>query len=105
MFIDVNRYIEENCGIKYLLFASTDRKKEALKNYTKIWKGTKRKLEVINDDEPIEHRKDLMKIRFESDDDLLWVNIQYCWHDHCCCICSWKKMIHIIHKFLTWMHV
>ena len=23
LFIDVNRYIEENCGIKYLLFAST----------------------------------------------------------------------------------
>ena len=27
LFIDVNRYIEENCGIKYLLFASTDTNK------------------------------------------------------------------------------
>ena len=27
-------------------------------------------MEVINDDEPIEYRKDFMKIKLESDDDL-----------------------------------
>ena len=27
-------------------------------------------MEVINDDEPIEYRKDIMKIKLESDDDL-----------------------------------
>ena len=31
---------------------------------------TKRQIEVINDDEPIKYRKNFMKIKFESDDDL-----------------------------------
>ena len=67
---DVDGYIEENDGIKYLVFASTDKKKEALKNYKILWEETKKQIEVINDDEPIECLKDFMKIRFESDDDL-----------------------------------
>ena len=70
MFLDgVDGYIEGNDGIKYLVFASTE-KKETLKNYRTLWEETKRQIEVINDDEPIEYRKDFMKIRFESDDDL-----------------------------------
>ena len=44
--------------------------KEALKDYKKLWEKTKRQIEVINDDEPIEHRKNFMEIKFESDDDL-----------------------------------
>ena len=71
MFLnDVDGYIEENDGIKYLVFASTDKNKEALKNYKILWEETKKQIEVINDDETIECRKDFMKIRFESDDDL-----------------------------------
>ena len=69
-FDDVNEYIEENDRIKYLTFASTNKNKEALKNYTKFWEETKRQIEVTNDDEPMEYKKDFMKIRFESDDDL-----------------------------------
>ena len=42
----------------------------ALKNYEKPWEETKRQIEVINDDEPIEYRKDFTKIKFKSDDDL-----------------------------------
>ena len=67
---DVDGHIEENNEIKYLVFSLTKRNKEALKNYTKLWEETKRQIEVINDDEPIEYRKDFMKIRFESDNDL-----------------------------------
>ena len=70
LFDDVNGYIEEDDGTEYLAFACTDKNKEALKNYTKLCKETKRQIEVINDDEPIEYRKDFMKIRFESDNDL-----------------------------------
>ena len=44
--------------------------KEALKNYTKVWQETKKQIEVINDDEPIQYRKDFTKIKFESGDDL-----------------------------------
>ena len=67
---DVDGQVQENDGIKYLVFASTCKNKEALKNYTKLWEETKRQIEVINDDEPIEYRKDFMKIKFELDDDL-----------------------------------
>ena len=68
LFDDVDGYLEENDGIKYLAFFSTGKNKEALKNYTKLWDETKRQNDVINNDEPIKSRKDFMKIRFE------WVN-------------------------------
>ena len=41
---DVDGYIEENDGIKYLVFASTDKNKEALKNYKNSGKKLKDKL-------------------------------------------------------------
>ena len=44
--------------------------KEALKNYKKLWKESKRQIKVINGDEPIKYKKDFMKIKFESDDNL-----------------------------------
>ena len=60
MFLDdVDGHIEENNGIKYLVFASTDKNKEALKNYKKLWEEAKRQTEVINYDVPIKHKKDL----------------------------------------------
>ena len=72
MFLDdVDGHIEENNGIKNLVFTPTEKKKEALKDYKNLWERTKRQIEVIIDDEPIEYRKDFMKIKFESDDDLL----------------------------------
>ena len=56
--------------IKYLVFDSTERRQRSIKKYAERWEETKRKIEVINDDEPIKYRKDFMKIKFESDDDL-----------------------------------
>ena len=41
-----------------------------MKNYKKLCEETKTQIEVINEDEPIKYRKDFMKNRFESDDDL-----------------------------------
>ena len=67
---DVDGCIEENDGIKYLVFVSTDKEKRSIKNYTELWEKPKKQIEVINDDEPIEYRKGFMKIKFESDDDL-----------------------------------
>ena len=69
-FDDVDGHIEKNNGIKYLVLPFTDKNKEALKYNIKLWEKTKRQMKVINDDEPIEYKKDFMKIRFESDDDL-----------------------------------
>ena len=85
---DVDGYIEENDGIKYLVFASTEKDKEAFKNYTKLCEETKREIKVINDDEPIKYRKDFMKIKFELDDDLPWVKHLFL-----------KKMVNVIHIF------
>ena len=39
IFKNVDGYIEESNGIKYLVFASPDENKEALKKYTKLWKS------------------------------------------------------------------
>ena len=45
MFLDdVDGYIDENDGIKYLVFASTDKNKEALKITQKFGKKLKDKL-------------------------------------------------------------
>ena len=67
---DVDGCIEKNDRIKYIAFTPTEKNKEALKDYKKLWEETKRQIEVINDDELIEYRKDFMSIKFESDDDL-----------------------------------
>ena len=48
----------------------TDKNKEALENYTELWDEIKDQIELINRNEPIEYEKKIMKIRFESDDDL-----------------------------------
>ena len=38
---EVDEYIEENYGNKYLVFASTDENKELLKKYIELWGGIK----------------------------------------------------------------
>ena len=48
---DVDEYIEENDGIRQT--KTTDKSKEALKIFKKLWEETKRQIEVINDDGPI----------------------------------------------------
>ena len=37
IFSNVDGYIEESNGDKYLVFASTDKNKEVLKMYTEFW--------------------------------------------------------------------
>ena len=67
---DVDGYIEENNGTKCLVFTPTEKNKKPLKNYIKLWEETEGEIEAINDDEPIEYRKNFMKIKFELDNDL-----------------------------------
>ena len=54
---DVDGYIEENDGIKYIVFASTEKNKEALENCKTLWEETKRQIEVINDNKAIKYRQ------------------------------------------------
>ena len=70
IFNNVDGYIEESNENKYLIFASTDKNKEALKNFTELWNEIKYQIKMIRGNKPIEYGKDFMKISFESDDNL-----------------------------------
>ena len=63
-----NGYIEEKNGNKYLIFDTTDENKEVLKRCVDVWAGIKNKIKAINEEN--DYRKDYMKIKFNSDDDL-----------------------------------
>ena len=65
---NVDTYIEESNENKYLIFASTDKYKEALESYTELWDEIKDQIEAKSGNKPIEYKKDFMKIWFESDD-------------------------------------
>ena len=62
-----NGYIEEKGMNKYLVFDSTDENKELLKKY--VFNGIRDKIKEINSNK-CDYKKDYMKIKFNSDDDL-----------------------------------
>ena len=75
IFKNVDAYIEyhpteDDSETKYLTFASTDKNKEALENYTELWDEVKDQIKTISTDNTIEYGKDFIKTRFESNDDL-----------------------------------
>ena len=53
-----------------MVFALTDKNKETLENYTELWDEIKDRIELTSGNKPIEYKKDFIKIRFESDDNL-----------------------------------
>ena len=53
-----------------MIFASTNKNKEVLKMYTRLWDEIKNQFKTTNGGEQIEYRKDFIKMRFESADDL-----------------------------------
>ena len=55
---DVDGYIEENNGNKYLTFASADKNKNELGKYTKLWSEIKYHIQTINADKSGEYEKD-----------------------------------------------
>ena len=67
---DVDGYIEENNGNKYLTFASTDKNKKVLEKYAKLWNEIKYYIQTINAGKSGEYDKYYLKIKFNSDDDL-----------------------------------
>ena len=64
-------HFEEKNENKYLVLDDVDENKEVLKKYEEVWEGIKKEIETINGGEKIEYGKDLKKIRFESNEDLL----------------------------------
>ena len=66
---------EENNENKYLIFASTDKNKKVLEKYTEPWDEIENQIEcnsieTISGGKPIKYRRDFMKIRCKSNDDL-----------------------------------
>ena len=61
---------EASNGDKCLVFASTDKIKDVLTKYTKLWDEIKYLIKTINGGEGGEYGKNFMKIRFETDDNL-----------------------------------
>ena len=55
---------------KYLVFDSTDENKEVLKKHIKLWNRIKNEIETINGGKKGEYGNDLMKIKFDTDDNL-----------------------------------
>ena len=77
-------YIEEKEMNKYLVFDSmelhsTDENKELLKKYNDVFNGIRNKIKKISGNE-YDYEKDYMKIKFNSDDDLL-LNKQLKFHN------------------------
>ena len=66
----VDEYIKEKNRSKYLVFDSADKNKEVLKKYTKLWNEIKNEIEAINGFKEGEYGKDIMKIKFDTDDNL-----------------------------------
>ena len=62
-------YIEEKGVNKYLVFNSADENKELLKRYNDVFNGIRNKIKKISGNE-CGHKKDYMKIKFNSDNDL-----------------------------------
>ena len=62
--------LKKNIENIYLIFASTDENKEILEKYTKLWNEIQNQIKTIIGGKPNEYKKDFVKIRFESDDNL-----------------------------------
>ena len=62
--------IEEKDANKYLVFDSRNENKELLKKYNDVFNGIRDKIKEINSNE-CDYEKDYMRIKFNSDDDLL----------------------------------
>ena len=70
MIIDkVDENFEKKIGNIYLILDSTDKNKEVLIKYAKLWDGIKNSIEKVNN-KLGEYGKDFMKIKFNSDDNL-----------------------------------
>ena len=70
LIAELDGYIEEKEGSKYLNIALTDSNSEVLKKYAEVWSGIKNQIKKINNNQVSKYGKDYMKNKFDSDDDL-----------------------------------
>ena len=62
--------LKKNNGSEYLVFDYTGENKEVQTKYAELWDGIKNEIETINGGNEGEYGKDLMKIKFNTDDNL-----------------------------------
>ena len=67
---NLHAYIEKSVEDRYLIFASTEKNKIMLENYTKLRDEIKKEIQLITDDKVTKYIKYFMKIRFITNDDL-----------------------------------
>ena len=67
---EIDGFIEEKEGSKYLNIASADSNSEVLRKYAMIWSGIKDQIKKINDGNSVGYGKDYIKMKFDSDDNL-----------------------------------
>ena len=67
---EVDGYIIEKNGSKYLVFYSANENNEVLNKYNVFWDGIKNEIENIKSGKTSKYDKDFMKIKFHSDDNL-----------------------------------
>ena len=71
VFSFASGYIKEWVGNKYLISDNSFAiNKNLLKKYTEFWDLVKHEIKKINGDKKTDYRKDYIKIKFESDNDL-----------------------------------
>ena len=71
-------YIEDKNKNKYLIFDYVDENKELFKKYNDVFNRVMGKIKELSNDE-CDYEKDYMKIKFNSDDDLLLNKpLKYC---------------------------
>ena len=71
VFNNLDAYIEcnsikKNGENRYLIFASTEKNKVMLKNYTELLDEIKEQIELATSDKVIKYSKDFMKVRFKT---------------------------------------
>ena len=70
LIVELDGFIEEKEGIKYLNISLTYSNNDVLIKYAEVWSGIKDQIKEINDGQIGEYDKDYMKIKFDSDDNL-----------------------------------
>ena len=70
LIAELDGFVEDENGSKYLNIAITDSNSEVLKKYAEVWSGIKGQIKKINDVQFGEYGKDYMRIKFDSDDKL-----------------------------------
>ena len=68
---ELGGFIDEKNGNKYLNITLTDSNNDVLITYAEVWSGIKDQIKKINNDSVVQYDKDYMKIKFDSDDNLL----------------------------------